>query len=193
MKDKLKLILLAGLVAAGGVAAHATTIDFEAYADGANINGVNLGGVTLTAPGGLVEIYDNRFGIFFHSATKAVANLDPSPAQDNPLLGVFDFPVSYVSLWGGDGGGDTEDWTLEAYNGALLVRSVNSGPFTGNPYRQLRIDFNGITSFKAYHNSSNFGIGFDDLSFERSVPDSGSTLSLLGLAAAGLGLWRRRN
>lgn len=35
-------------------------IDFESFTDGQDINGINLGGVTLTNPTGVVEIYANN-------------------------------------------------------------------------------------------------------------------------------------
>lgn len=152
----------------GAASAAMITIDFEAYADATNLNGINLGGVTLTAPGGHVDIYDNRFGVSYHSETKAVAKLIGA-GQDDPLIGVFDVPTSFISLWGGDGGGDTESWQLRAYDavvGGNLLGFVDSGLWNGAPYRQLTISAPGILRFEAVHANSGFGIGYDHLQFD---------------------------
>jgi hypothetical protein len=186
--------LVAALALLSGIQqAAAVIIDFEAYADGQNLNGVNLGGVTFTAPAGVVEVYDNRFGVSFNSPTKAIANLNPSPAQDNPLVGVFDLPTNFVSLWGGDVGGDTESWELSAYDAAVggnLLGTVNSGAWIGSPYRQLSITAPGILRIEARHFGSPFGMGFDDLEF-RPIPEP-ATWAVCGLALAGLCGWQVR-
>lgn len=175
------------IVLGGMVAASAVTLDFDGLTDGANIHGVNLGGVTFTAPGGVVEVYKDRFGVGYKSAFIAIANLNPAPAQDNPLIGTFDAPVDYVSLWGGDQGGDEENWTLEAWGPGGLLASGNSGTWNGAPYRQIALSAPGITYIKAIHGGSSFGVGFDDLEFRwgNQVADTGSTLALLGLALVG--------
>ena len=174
--------------------AHAALIDFEAYANFQNLNGVNLGGVTLTAPQGNVVVWADGSGAGYHSPVNAIANFLPGGvAQDNPLTGVFDYPTPFVSLWGGDGGGDSESWELRAFDSSSnLLGVANSGTWIGSPYRQLRIDAPGIASFEAYHMGSEFGILYDDLEFA-PIPEP-STLaiwSLLALCGIGIG-WRRR-
>ena len=196
-------VALVTLVFGAAGSARAGLIDFEAFADTQNLHGVNLGGVTLTAPFGSVEVFDDRFGVSFKSATNAVANFFPvgSPSQDNPLTGVFDSAVSLVSLWAGDGGFDTDSWTLSVFDaqvGGNLLGSTSSGFWTGSPYRQITHAFPNILRFEAtFDGTSSFGIGFDDLFFEpatqAAIPEP-STLVLWSLGAVGLaGLgWRRR-
>jgi hypothetical protein len=160
------LLLFAGV---GRVQAATILINFEQFSDGTNLQGINLGGVTLTNPSGNVEIHDNRFGVGYHSGTKAIA----SPAglvAVNPLIGVFDEPVSYVSLWGGDAGTylEPDSWQLLAYDarvGGNLVGQVSSGTWNGSPYRQLSISAASILRFEAVWTGPQFGIGYDDLAF----------------------------
>jgi len=165
------LLLVAG---AGHIQAATILIDFEQYRDGYNLNGINLGGVTLTNPSGKVEIHDNRFGVGYHSATKAVASPN-GLLSVNPLVGVFDVPVSHVSLWGGDAGTyvESDSWELLAYNarsGGSLVGRVGSGTWNGSPYRQLSISGTSILRFEAVWTGPQFGIGYDDLTFMTITP-----------------------
>jgi len=165
------LLLVAG---AGHVQAATILIDFEQYRDSYNLNGINLGGVTLTNPSGKVEIHDNRFGVGYHSAAKAVASPN-GLLSVNPLVGVFDVPVNYVSLWGGDAGtyAEPDSWELLAYDarsGGSLVGRVGSGSWNGSPYRQLSISGASILRFEAVWTGPQFGIGYDDLSFVTVPP-----------------------
>lgn len=159
---------------AGQVRAATIRVDFEGYLDGQNLHGINLGGVTLVSPSGRVEVYDNRFGVSYHSATKAVASLS-GLASVNPLVGIFDRPVSSVSLWGGDfgtSGGplpEMDSWRLLAYDapvGGNLVGSADSGLWTGSPYLQLGASGPSIWRFEAHWTGPQFGMGYDDLVFE---------------------------
>jgi hypothetical protein len=165
--------------------AQAVLIDFAAYADHQNLNGLNLGGVTLTAPSGSVEVFSNRFGLGYHSSTNAVGNFyfSGSADQSNPLTGVFVVPVTMLSLWGGDGGNDSDSWRLDAYDslvGGSLVGSVASGTWNGNPYRQLSISYlAGIKRFEAFFTGpSSFGVGYDDLEFT-PVPEPAAALLII--------------
>ncbi|MHC4179495.1 MAG: PEP-CTERM sorting domain-containing protein [Planctomycetota bacterium] len=190
----MKLAILFAAVAQ--IQAGTVSIDFEAFNDKDNLHGVNLGGVTLTNPSGKVEIYDNRFGVGSHSGTKAVASTTGS-GPVNPLVGVFDIPVRFVSLCGGDAGTwgyfqDTDSWELLAFDaqfGGNLVGRVGSGTWIGSPYRQLEISAPSISRLEAYWTGET-GIGYDDLQFE-IVPEP-STLVLLGAAVVGLFVFGRR-
>jgi hypothetical protein len=162
------------LASAGQIRAATILVDFEQFQDGYNLNGFNLGGVTLTNPSGKVEIHDNRFGVGYHSGTKAVASPN-GLLSVNPLIGIFDVPVSYVSLWGGDAGTyiEPDSWELLAYDarvGGNLVGRVASGSWNGNPYRQLSISGSSILRFEAVWTGPQFGIGYDDLYFVTVPP-----------------------
>jgi hypothetical protein len=168
------LLMLAGV---SHIQAATILINFEQFSDGYNLQGINLGGVTLSNPSGKVEIYDDRFGVSSHSGTKAIASL-AGVYTVNPLVGVFDQAVSSVSLWGGDEGWsatEMDSWELLAYDariGGNLVGRVNSGSWRGSPYRQLSISAPSILRFQANWTGSQFGIGYDDLMFVTVPPPS---------------------
>lgn len=191
-----KLLSLAALAMLCGpmfaAPAHAATINFEAFSDGQNINGLNLGGVTLTATGGVVEIFSNgRFGASFNSPVNAFS----TPNGTGTLTGVFDAPTSFVSLYAGDEGGDTDSWRLEVFDavvGGNSLGSLSSGDFSGSPYSLLAITASNILRFEATWTGLVAGVAYDDLSFDSAtVPEPGS-LALLGLSLAGLAAARRR-
>jgi hypothetical protein len=188
--------VLALAIAAGtpATADAATIIDFDAYADGANLNGVDLGGVVVSNPSGDVEVYaNNRFGVGYHSPLNAIGSFTGNQSI-NPMVFTFLAPVGFVGLWGGDGGGDTDNWTLNAYDAAVggsLVGTANSGNFDGDPYVFLSISAPSILRVEAIWNGPGAGVGYDDLTFDAAAVPEPTSLLLLGtgLAAAG---WRRR-
>ncbi len=185
------LVMLALLcTGVGRVEADLIQMDFEEYSDQDDLNGWNLGGVTLTGPNGLVEVFDNRFGALYHSATKSIACPD-GVVSLNPLVGTFDYPVTFVSLWGGDAGTYTEadSWELRAYDaptGGNLVGSAASGSWNGYPYRRLEVTADLIWRFEAVWTGPENGIAYDDLSFGGGSAGLIPEPSLVVLAAAGL-------
>jgi hypothetical protein len=197
MSSASRIAILGVVLASLTVPASATTIDFEAFVDGQNIEGMNLGGVTITNTSGNVEIYDDRFGVSYHSATKAIGSFTGA-ASNNPMIFTFDFAQSLVSLWGGDGGGDNDSWTLNAYDAAIggnLIDTAMSGVFVGSPYRQLTVAAPGILRVEAIWTGPECcGIGYDDLEFESRVPEPTSVALLgLGLSCVALSARRRRS
>ncbi len=191
-----RALALASLAVALAAApdAGATLIDFEAYADFDNLHGQNLGGVTLTAPNGVVEIFaNNRQAASFHSPVNAIASLiyqddQWGDAGDTlPVTGVFDEPQNFIRLWGGDSGGpDNDSWELEAFNAQdQSIGLAQSGLWDGSPYSMLQIAAPGIVRFEARWTGPDFGMSFDDLEF---TPAPGSAAPLV----ATLLLARRR-
>lgn len=189
---KLKSMIL-GLLAAGLVAgaplARATLVNFEGYADNTVLEGVNLGGVTLFGVAGNAQIYaNNRFGASFQSPVNSV-----SDDAGHGLNGTFDSPTSFVSLWGGDSGGDTDSWTLQVFDAAnSSLGLVASGDWIGSPYTQLSLSAAGIVRFEARWTGNEAGIAWDDLQFNASAVPEPATLALLGFGLAGLAASRRR-
>ena len=105
----MKSFALAAMIAviAGGARAATTTIDFDSYADGTNLNGTDLGGVTITNPSGSVIVYsDNRFGVGYDTPNNAISSFSTgTPYNNNPMIFTFSQPVTTVSLSAGDAGG----------------------------------------------------------------------------------------
>lgn len=168
---------------------NGTLIDFESFSQFEQIQGVDLGGVTLSAhPNNFVLVYDNVFGLGSHSGTKCFA--DPSGAQVNRIIGVFSVPQTHVRLWGGNSlSSGVLGWHLEVFDspsGGNSLGISSSGQWPGTPYAPLQVDVPGIMRFEAYLDPGSNGIGFDDLEF---TPEPASMV----LAAGGaLGIRRRR-
>jgi parallel beta-helix repeat protein len=148
---------------------NVTVIDFESFSDYQNINGLNLGGVTLTNPdNGIVEVSGYYCGGAYHSPTKSII---PGNCADagHPLIGIFDCPATYIGLWGGDKGeGDIDSWQLEAFDAPVGGNSLgiaSSGNWNGYPYRKLEISAPNIRRFQARWTGSGSPIAFDDLEF----------------------------
>ena len=177
-------VLFAFFVVFGAIGiANATFIDFEAYSDQQNLNGINLGGVTLTSPNGVVEVYaNNRLDFSYHSAANSISNYILGSGQDKPIIGVFDTPKYSMKLWAGDAGGDIDSFRLEVYdaiNGGNLIASVFHSGWDGDPYTNavITVFAGNIMRFEAW-NPSNTGIAFDDLSFSSPpVPNPSTILS----------------
>ena len=189
--------------------AGATTLNFDNYVDATNLNGVNLGGVTITNPSGMVQVYSNRMGVGSHSGLNAIASLYGSfSASSNPMVFVFDTAVSFVELFAGDAGGpsgDFDQWTMNVYDavtGGNLLASLTSPVFQGSPYAGLSYSGTGVRRIEAIWTAPGCcGIGFDDLTFTAGTGGGGGTPAPVPLPAGGLllsgalaaiGLARRR-
>jgi hypothetical protein len=159
---------IAWVSACAGVAlGQAQSIDFEAFSDGQDLHGIDLGGVTLTARGGTkVLVYaDNQIGNSYRSPVNSVIAYNARGWV--PLVGEFDGPQSFVRLWGGDDAGDEDQWELEAFDGAGESLGVVRSPvWNGAPYASLEVRADGIVRFEArFVGQSQFKIAFDDIEF----------------------------
>jgi hypothetical protein len=188
-----KSILVAvSVLAFAARTASAGLIDFEAYPSDHFIDGLNLGGVTLTNPYAQhVTVYDNEYGIGYHSATKAFSSNDFMRFESVRLAAVFDSPQSFVRLWGGNEGlGYVYGWLLEAFDapvGGNSLGLVQTGPWVGAPYLPLEITAPHIMriEFGLQNQNLGSGMGFDDLEFS---PEPAGVFALV----AGVMLFRSR-
>ena len=142
------------------------TFDFDDLPTG-NIDGENLGGVTLTSPDGSTRVVSDE-GIGYRSPFNAVTNV--RFLTQNPLTLTFDFPVSAVTLTGGDRGFDLDQFTVTAFNEAdEVLESVTTPVFGGNPRREEMVDFYEVTlqapNIKrvVVRAERQYGIGIDDV------------------------------
>lgn len=179
----LTITILMAYICMSTLPSYAVTIDFEDYSGGQNIDSLNLGGVTLTNPDhGIIEVMDDFPSASYHSATKVISSHNSTHPifYTDPIVGIFDSPQSYVSLWAGDSGhssvSDYDSWELEAFDAIVGGNSLGlqqSGEWSGNPYQQLTIDTGNtdIWRFEArWTYPSVFGLAYDDLEF--GVPES---------------------
>jgi len=187
------MALAIALLAVFAGAAQATLIDFESFVDYQNLHGVNIGGVTLYDPlSTVVEVVANsRVAASYHSPVNAVL----PGGWYNPLIGVFDTPQSFVALWAGDEGSDTDQWELEVFDavvGGNSLGSVQSPEWDGDPYTQLSISVAGIWRFEARYIGPELPVAYDDLEFSGGVIPAPGAILLGTLGASVVGWLRRR-
>jgi len=189
------------LIAIGFVTmAHATVIGFDNIAAGTNVNGMNLGGVTITAPDSVVNIYNGGDVGYISPYNTVVAS---SWTQGLTLNLTFDNAVNFVSVYGGDEGYDTDRFSMQAYDlYGNPIAFADTGDFNGpdplypvvgasmGDYRLLSLSGSGIKSVVL--TQVDWGCGWDNLTFNSTSVPEPTTMLLLGLGLIGVAGIRRK-
>lgn len=183
--------------------ANAVVINFDSLTHYDTIDGVNLGGVTISSSPGFTKVVANGYaGVGYISPFNAITNYDQSGFLDGitetPMTFTFDSLVYFVSLTGGDGGGDRDQFSVDFYDDLHnLIHTFTTPVFGGNPTNPSQMLDNYTVTFSAPNIKSvvvrdaiNFGIGIDNLEFD-PVPEP-STMLLLGAGLAALCSFRYR-
>ncbi len=186
------------------------TIGFDSFSDHQNIAGIDLGGVTISSPDhvsvtnphGVVRIYGN--GGLDTGYVSPLNSIGPSTWETGKqLLLTFDQPVEDVSITGGDMGGDTDDWSIEAFDEhGTSLGLLDTGAFdnpdpvfplvtTMEDYRTLTLQAQGIHSVVL--TQVNWGVVWDNLTFQTEAVPEPASLLLLGSGITGLWVLHRRN
>jgi hypothetical protein len=174
--NKMKVMFLCLVICAFPISASALTFNFDDLSVG-NIDGSNLGGVTITSADGSTRVVSNE-GIGYRSPFNAVTNTNF--LTRNPLVLTFDLPVSRVTLTGGDRGGDRDQFMVTAFDELDNVIASETTPrFGGNDLDpEVMVDFFELTltaaniisvdvrAFRDPANPFSGGIGIDDLIVE---------------------------
>jgi hypothetical protein len=198
-------VLLVGLlVTLLDAPASGFLINFDNLAPNQIIDGVDLGGLTISSAPGFTQVKANgAAGAGWSSPVNAITNYDAWGLLDGmttqPLTITFAVVQSSISLTGGDDGGDVDQFTVTAFdiNGNQIGLPFVTGPFGGNPITPpimvdqftVNLNFPGIKSV-VVSNAINAGIGLDNIQFcDIPVPP---TLLLLGSGLVGLLGLRRR-
>jgi hypothetical protein len=203
-----KLMILIGalgllVMSAGPAAAYLINFDNltpQVTLNG-NIEGVNLGGVTITSALNDTTVVSpttgTDFGVGWRSPFNAVTNNTFITA--NPMTLTFDVPQSSITVTGGDRGGDTDQFTVTAYDSSNTVLGTVTTPIFGgttplNPnvmvdFFTVSLNFPGMKSV-VVSNAINAGIGLDNITF-CNIP-APSTWLLFGSGLVGLWGFKRR-
>ena len=183
----------AGCLLSLAAASHAstTTLDFEEFAAGDDLEGLDLGGVTITSPAVGVTVFDGSSSAGSNSGARSIASRDIV----SDVIFTFDNAVSFVELFGGDGPAtsDADTWTFDVYDaqvGGNLLGTLTSSPLVSG-HSSLSFSIAGILRAEA---SSTTRVSYDDLTFTTvsQVPVPAAAL-LFAPAAARFARRRRRS
>ncbi|MEN6375144.1 MAG: VPLPA-CTERM sorting domain-containing protein [Smithella sp.] len=176
---------------------HAAIWDFNSLAGGTNINGVNLGGVTITASDNYVGVI-NDYQTF--SATPSICASSWSAGKTLTLT--FDSLVKFVSIYGGDYGYDPDRFSMTAYNTlGNQIAFADTGSFNGSDplhpvsgwrgdYRYLSVSADDIKSVVL--TQVDWGCMWDNLSTDTSAVPVPAAFWLLGSGLLGLVGFRKK-
>lgn len=185
------------LIASRPAAAQTITIDFDEVASGTllSIGAYDAIGVHFNQA---LATDDGTLGSLPSSAPNAAFGTTPGGAiSGGDVTGFFTGPVSsvtFISVFAGDAGGDTDTVTLNAFNAANAL--VDSATFTGASAQTLSVSGVGITRFEILQTNA---IGIDDFRFTvtptaSAAPEPGSLtlLALTGIPLFGAVARRRK-
>lgn len=193
------LLAVALVAALGAGPVRAFLIDFDSLAPDAIIDGLDLGGVSVSAAPGSTRVMANgKLGAGWASPFNTVTTFNQAGFPDflttQPLTITFAVPQPSMSVTGGDSGGDFDQFTVTAFDSANNLLGVFVTPvFGGNPVDPqkmvdqytVNLNFPGIKTV-VVSNAINAGIGLDNIQF-CVLPVPLPTTSLL-LASGLLGL-----
>ncbi|MQM32708.1 MAG: hypothetical protein CRU78_20350 [Candidatus Accumulibacter phosphatis] len=194
MKNKYKMLALAGLFAALPPAASATTIDFQSFAIG-TYSSLSTADFTITYTGG-----DGTFDV-----TSASPG---APIVDHALISFFQNPgtapfkvtfhtaVSAFSIGVGDYNGDVDYTFLEAYSASdtLLDSDTYVNPETMYGGGFLTASSATPISYVLFWDAEPYAgaVYWDTMSYDKNSVPEPAALALFGLGLASLGFTRRR-
>ncbi len=162
---------------------NATVIDFDSYSSGTILAVGTFDALGVHFDQSLI-VDDGSSGGEPGSLPNYAINND---SFGDDVTGSFFSEISFLSVFAGDSGGDTDTVTLNVYD--VFDALVDSDTFTGASAQLLSVSGAGIVRFELIESGS---IGFDDFTFTSVAVPEPATLSLFAVGLVGIGFAARR-